>query len=182
MQNRYLAHYGVKGMRWGVRRAEKKAAREAANKRLKEMSDEELKTRLNRLNMEKQYRAYVAELNPERQSRVKKFVLDSIESGAKTLANAAFQKMAKNFFEKEQGDLRTNTNVKDPTKLGDKALEKYIKRQNSERVIADLLAKEEAAAKKSADDAAKLAKARRKVYRSLEKTAVIDWMSGTWEW
>lgn len=182
MQNGYLAHYGIKGMRWGVRRAEKKAAREVANKRLKEMSDDELRTRLNRLNMEKQYRTYVAELNPAKQGRVKKFIFDSIESGAKTLANAAFQKMAKNFFEKDQGDARTNTNLKDPTKLGDKALEKYIKRQNSERVVAKLFADDAAAAKKAADDAAKLAKAKRKVYRAIDSTAAIDWMSGTWDW
>lgn len=65
----FLAHYGIKGMRWGVRRtaeqlgrvAKKTAAknpREAqrqASKEAKTLSDKELRDRINRMNMEKQY-------------------------------------------------------------------------------------------------------------------------------
>jgi hypothetical protein len=88
----YLAHYGVLGMRWGIRRAErrnetlskrgmyftKKRAEKAKTTReakiakmksklaakeknlVKNMSDDELRKRINRLQMEKQY----SSLNP----------------------------------------------------------------------------------------------------------------------
>lgn len=74
----FIAHFGVKGMRWGVRRSRKELARESGKKetdessstptrtvgpkskrnskvKLNEMSDAELRQRLNRMQMEKQY-------------------------------------------------------------------------------------------------------------------------------
>ena len=92
MGNYVLVHHGVKGQKWGVRRDRVKAigsiakssseiANNAANiagkgtgrkspskkmkKELSEMSDQELRNRINRLNMEQQY----ADLNPSRTSR-----------------------------------------------------------------------------------------------------------------
>ncbi len=49
-----IEHYGVKGMKWGIRRS-RKARRRAAKKRAKKMSDSDLRAKVNRLNMEKQY-------------------------------------------------------------------------------------------------------------------------------
>ena len=64
----YLAHYGVLGMKWGVRkkrvnksidrrRKESSIRKERKNayKRRRTMSDEELRKRITRLQMEKQY-------------------------------------------------------------------------------------------------------------------------------
>ena len=91
-----LYQYGVKGMKWGVRRTaaqlghlvikgaskiknrisesnEKRKIRKQneANKRkpVSEMTDDELKQRLNRLDMEKRYSDYMKTLNPKKESR-----------------------------------------------------------------------------------------------------------------
>lgn len=64
-----LYHYGILGMKWGVRRTPEQLARASKktssvhedykkahdNKSVKEMSDAELRARVNRLNMEQQY-------------------------------------------------------------------------------------------------------------------------------
>lgn len=64
MNNNKLAHYGVMGMRWGVKRANKsnstsssktKANQEPKKKNAQDMSDEELRKVVNRLQMERQY-------------------------------------------------------------------------------------------------------------------------------
>lgn len=78
MDNNTLTHYGVKGMKWGVRRSSARlgnAIRTAKQRRsqnsseyhhedhkkahssksVKSMSDKELRERINRLQMEKQY-------------------------------------------------------------------------------------------------------------------------------
>lgn len=92
----YLYHHGIKGMKWGIRRfqdkygrltllgkkrrrdedgddSKPKANKPSKPKSLSEMSDQELRARINRLEMEKRYR----ELNPEQVTKGKKFV-DSV--------------------------------------------------------------------------------------------------------
>lgn len=63
MSNNELVHYGVKGMRWGVRKKSSSrsttSASEARNavrgKRVNEITDKELQAYINRLNMERQF-------------------------------------------------------------------------------------------------------------------------------
>lgn len=118
MDNIYIAHHGIKGMKWGVRRSKEVLDRLAgrlrkakenrntpekqlAKKKVSEMSDSELRTRLNRLEMERKYTQYMNELHPKKQSRAKKVISDILESGTKTVASKAFEKVAKSIFEKE---------------------------------------------------------------------------------
>lgn len=90
MNSNELRHYGILGMKWGVRRTPAQLARargkSASNssssgetkkststtkkKSLSEMSDEDLRKAVNRLQLEQQYR----KLNPEKVSAGKKFV------------------------------------------------------------------------------------------------------------
>lgn len=82
MESSTLKHYGVKGMKWGVRR--KRTSHEDyqkahSKKSVREMSDKELRERNNRLQMEQQY----AQLT-KRKSRGAKAV-KAVIAGAGTL-------------------------------------------------------------------------------------------------
>lgn len=94
--SRCLAHYGIKGMRWGVRRSEaqlerargKKAethedyTKAHSKKSVKEMSDSELRSRINRLQMEQQY----SKLSSEGISRGKLSVNKILKAGTTVAA------------------------------------------------------------------------------------------------
>lgn len=91
-----LRHHGIKGQKWGIRRFQNKDGtltaagkqRAAANhhedykrahepKSVSSMSDKELKERINRLQMEKQY----SQLSPSNVSRGKDYVQKVIKAG-----------------------------------------------------------------------------------------------------
>lgn len=96
-------HHGVKGMKWGVRRQQKKAYKQASRARKKDMrnasknrrqlSDQELDARINRLKKEKQLKELTnEELNPGRaivNSQLKKVGATAIVGGAAYLAKYA---------------------------------------------------------------------------------------------
>lgn len=58
----FLAHFGIKGMKWGIRRSPEQLGRKSSSKSdagkedVSKMSDQELRSRLNRLQMEQQYK------------------------------------------------------------------------------------------------------------------------------
>ena len=92
MRENELCHYGILGMKWGVRRTPEQLARArgkttssssdkdvkntktssntSTKKKLSEMSDDELNKAVRRLQLEQQYR----NLNPEKVSAGKKFI------------------------------------------------------------------------------------------------------------
>ena len=104
MDNNELYHYGVLGMKWGVRKSrgggvsktgrrgrtikERPPAHEDykkahSKKPVREMSDVELRSRINRLDMERRYQ----ELNPSTKNRGRKYVNSIIKTGT-TIATA----------------------------------------------------------------------------------------------
>ena len=110
MENYELTHHGVKGMKWGIRRVKKKSGygRDRDNdddsdshedskkvrdgKSARKMSDAELRERINRIQMEKQYK----QLTAQEKSAGRKFITDVLSQAAKeTAKNYAAQYMKK---------------------------------------------------------------------------------------
>ena len=81
-----LMHYGILGMRWGHRKggvsttSSKKSKNKDANRR---MSNAELKSRINRLRLEKEYANLTKETKPSRISKAK------VDNAVKTLGTVA---------------------------------------------------------------------------------------------
>ena len=78
-----LMHYGVMGMRWGVRRASKRSGGSKKGKKKKasqqpqkkrRMSNKELTARVKRMQLEKQYRDLTSELTPKTKSKIEKLI------------------------------------------------------------------------------------------------------------
>lgn len=78
-----LMHYGVLGMKWGVRRRRVEPAKGTSKRssnqpsRPKRMSNKELTARVKRLKMERDYEKYLNELAPKKETKtnIEKFVI-----------------------------------------------------------------------------------------------------------
>ena len=94
-----LAHVGVIGMKWGVRKAKGSSSSKSSNtnkstekqkkKKAEEMSDDELRTAISRIQMEKQYKA----LTTQETSAGKKFVSEVLTTAGKQVATAYAAKL-----------------------------------------------------------------------------------------
>lgn len=77
-----LAHHGIKGMRWGVRRKRSgstKAAKTTYSKAPGRLSETELKRRIGRMELEKKY----SEMNASAKSPGKKYASNLLDSSGK---------------------------------------------------------------------------------------------------
>lgn len=111
MDNKYLLHYGVLGMRWGVRRNTSSSSgssrglfrRKAKDTKgdgkiktkkrtIQDLTNDELNTKIRRMELEKRYKDLAAQTNPPKSERGRKFVIDVLEQiGKNTLTNIGTQ-------------------------------------------------------------------------------------------
>lgn len=100
-----LQHYGVLGMKWGVRRSpaqlgrkkyakkeksvsnkkEKRKLSAKSKKTVKDWTDDELRAKINRLELEKKYRDLLKAENAPKVSKGKAFVSDILDKSGKNI-------------------------------------------------------------------------------------------------
>lgn len=96
MKTKPIAHYGVKGMKWGVRRdkksrsADSAAAAKLKRKRISEMSNAELTSVSKRLRLEQEY----SRLNPTRSKKIRDRVDKTVGQAGQALLNKLIEQGA----------------------------------------------------------------------------------------
>lgn len=92
--NNELAHHGIKGQKWGVRRtptqlghrpSKKEAKKKGTQKSVKDMTDEELRAAINRVKLERDYNDMVVGSKTSL-DRGKKFVARVLEKSGENIA------------------------------------------------------------------------------------------------
>ena len=138
------------GQRWGVRRFQRKdGTLTAAGKRrkalaeMKELSDDELRKRLNRINMEKQYKQSVMEENPDKYQKTKKFISDMAGQFVRSVTSKGLEKLSSKLFDIVFKDKNASPTTKwmydDLSKLSDKTLAAALKRASSENALRKII-------------------------------------------
>ena len=101
MKDNELIHYGVLGMKWGVRKARKssnpsedsKTASKIKQKNLDEMSNQDLRTLNTRLQLEQQYKQLNKKKSKGKQA-VTTFIKGAATLSAATAAYATYRRLA----------------------------------------------------------------------------------------
>ena len=150
--NAPLYHYGIAGMKWGVRRYQKKyGIRTAAGKMSEKaksessMTDDELSSQVRRMTLEKQYKKLSKENEPVSKTEKTKKVID---------ATSNIVNQAKNLNRESVSTKRTKEKL-DLSEMTDKELRDRINRTNLERQYTDLFAKEQITVSKGQEFATK---------------------------
>lgn len=102
MDKNYLAHYGVLGMKWGVRRtrsADSAKVKAIRKKKVYEMSNQDLKDANNRLQLETQYRDLSRRSNAGKRA-VSAFIATAGTITAVTAAAKTYKKVGNTIIDK----------------------------------------------------------------------------------
>lgn len=126
---------------------------------MKELSDDELRKRLNRINMEKQYAQYVAEENPDKSKKIKKFISDMTGQFVKSVTSKGLEKLSSklidSIFKDEKVSPTTKWMYDDLSKLSDKTLAAALKRASSENALRKIINDTKNATKNASNNAEK---------------------------
>lgn len=138
--DRVLKHYGILGMKWGVRRTEAQLARArgktkseqesgssekkatsssgktSGKKKVSEMTDDELRDKIGRMNLEKQYKQLYSEMNPVPKNKGKEFVKKVIARSGENIASQLTTYVMGRAVNKALGDLFKDDNIVNPKK------------------------------------------------------------------
>lgn len=135
-----LKHYGILGMKWGRRRFQNKDGtltpagkkrysednKDTSNeskpetkpkaKTIKDLSDDELRDRINRLNLEKQYKQLYKELNPAKVNKGKEFVNRIVSRSAENIGTQLVTAAMGTAVNKTIGKMLNDPNFVNPKK------------------------------------------------------------------
>lgn len=92
-----LAHYGVRGMKWGVRK-------DSPSARASKLSDDELRTKVNRMNLERSYRSLAADQSKQNRTLLEKgrdLVVEIVGNAGKTAAQNFLTAQFSDFLKRE---------------------------------------------------------------------------------
>ena len=107
MNNEYLEHFGVRGMKWGVRKdpsanSQVRKSRAKMHKNRRTMSDSDLKRAVNRMQMEKKLKTLVEEDLAPRRLAAKDFLSKSGAAFVGAAAGAAGAALVKAYLAKKR--------------------------------------------------------------------------------
>ena len=126
---------------------------------MKELSDDELRKRLNRINMEKQYEQYVAEENPDKFKKTKKFISDMTGQFVRSVTSKGIEKLSSKLVDSIFKDNNESPTTKwmydDLSKLSDKKLAAALKRASSENALRKIINDTKNATKNAANNTEK---------------------------
>lgn len=107
----FIEHYGIKGMRWGKRRTKDISVAERGSKRegrqtkeakpnAKDLSDEQLRAAVNRMNLEKQYNTLIGNSNKTPARVVTDFIVRTGATAVKGAVTALATKQVSNALQR----------------------------------------------------------------------------------
>ena len=98
----FLEHYGVKGMKWGVRKRSEPTSKRTLTNRAKRLDDAELKKAVERLRLEREYVNINKDLSND--SHAKTFISRYGGQAASVAVGAIVSKIVKEELKKKYGE------------------------------------------------------------------------------